>query len=84
MSMNCATCDNLFLKGTVLINGVEGPRCGACHDKIVADVDKDCGPAEIAAIVGVCVGSYIRHGVTKKEALEITGDIYDSIVDCAR
>lgn len=84
MEMKCATCGNLFLKGTLLIDGIEGPRCGGCQDKIVDADDKDYGPKEIAAIVGVCVGSYICHRVTKQEVLELVGEIYEDIVNHAR
>lgn len=80
----CATCKKLFLDSTPMIGGVEGPRCADCHDKIEDDPSKDCGPDVIASIVGTCIGSYIRYGVTKNEVLSIVGGMYDAILDHAR
>ena len=43
------------------------------------DSEKDYGPSVCGAMFGVCIASYIEHGVTRDEMLELAGQIYDAI-----
>ena len=47
------------------------------------DEERDFGPADIGAMQGVCVGLYIKNGVSKKDLLGLIGDLYDGILDAA-
>ena len=43
-------------------------------------MSRDYGPTIVASILGTCVSSYIDHGVTRDEMLELVGEIYDGII----
>lgn len=46
--------------------------------------DKDFGPSVVAAMLGVCIASYVEHDVTKEEFLELAGDIYDGVAEATK
>jgi len=45
--------------------------------------DKDYGPSIVGAILGMCIGNYVRHEVTRDELLELVAEVYDGIIDAA-
>jgi len=45
----------------------------------VGKKDKDYGPTIVAQMLGVCIGSYIGHGVTKREFVKLAADMYTGI-----
>ena len=45
--------------------------------------DGDFGPAEIGAMLGVCIGLYINHDVSRESLVEMVGDMYDDIAKLA-
>lgn len=57
---------------------IESAIPAICMNK-QSEVEKDYGPSEIAAVLGVCVGSYLHHKVTKEELLLLVGGMYDDI-----
>lgn len=44
------------------------------------DREKDYGPVAIGGILGVCIASYIRNGVTREEFVNLAGETYDGIL----
>ena len=45
----------------------------------MSDSEKDFGPVVCGAMLGVLVGSYYRHGLTKDDILGLVGDMYSSV-----
>ena len=42
-------------------------------------LEKDFGPIELGAMLGLVIGFYRQHGVMRADLLELVGGIYDDI-----